>query len=329
VAGGGSEQAQALWYVAPGKAEIRAETLAPVSAGEVCVRAVASALSRGTERLVFSGRVPESEFERMRAPFMSGAFPFPVKYGYAMVGRVEQGPVELKGRLGFALYPHQTVFNLPAENIIPLPDGLPPERAVLAANMETALNATWDAAPGPAGRIAVVGAGVLGLLVARLCARTPGTSVTVVDIEPSRAPIAAKLDLAFAAPDAAPRDCDLVIHTSASEAGLRTALDLAGNEATVLELSWYGANDVRVPLGGAFHSRRLKLISSQVGQVAPSRRAKVTHRDRLKAALDLLAADPALDALIAPPVAFADLPKKLPEILDPTSGVLCQLIRYP
>jgi threonine dehydrogenase-like Zn-dependent dehydrogenase len=220
------------------------------------------------------------------------------------------------------------VFNLPAENFVPLPDGLPPERAVLAANMETALNATWDAAPGPAGRIAVVGAGVLGLLVARLCARLPGTSVTVVDIEPSRARIAAKLNLAFAEPNAAPRDCDLVVHTSASEAGLRTSLDLAGNEATVLELSWYGANDVRVPLGGAFHSRRLKLISSQVGQVAPSRRAKVSHRDRLKAALDLLATDPALDALLAPPVAFADLPAKLPGILNPTSGVLCQPIRY-
>ena len=328
MAGGGSEQAQALWYVAPGNAEIRAEAIAPLAAGQARVRAMLSALSRGTERLVFSGRVPESEFERMRAPFMSGAFPFPVKYGYAMVGRVEDGPADLKGRLVFALYPHQTVFNLPAENIVPLPDGLPGARAVLAANMETALNATWDAAPGPAGRIAVVGAGVLGLLVARLCAQMPGTSVTVVDIEPSRAAIAAKLGLAFAAPNAAPRDCDLVIHTSASEAGLRTALDLAGNEATVLELSWYGDNDVRVPLGGAFHSRRLKLVSSQVGQVAPSRRATVTHRDRLKAALDLLAADPALDALLAPAVAFADLPKKLPDILNPTSGALCQLVRY-
>ncbi|TMJ01638.1 MAG: zinc-binding alcohol dehydrogenase [Alphaproteobacteria bacterium] len=323
-----AEQAEALWYVAPGKAEIRSERLAPVSPGQARLRAVASALSRGTERLIFSGRVPESEFERMRAPFMSGAFPFPVKYGYAMVGRVEEGPADLEGRLVFALYPHQTVFNLPAENILPLPDGLPPERAVLAANMETALNATWDAAPGPAGRIAVVGAGVLGLLVARLCARMPDTSVVVVDIEPSRAAIAAKLGLAFAAPGAAPQDCDLVIHTSASEAGLRTALDLAANEATVLELSWYGANDVRVPLGGAFHSRRLKLVSSQVGQVAPSRRAQFTHRDRLKAALDLLAADPALDALLAPPVAFAELPAKLPDILNPTSGVLCQLIRY-
>ena len=156
---------------APGKAEIRAEPVAPPAEGEVRVRAVASALSRGTERLIFSGGVPESEYERMRAPFMGGAFPFPVKYGYAMVGRVEEGPADLKGRLAFALYPHQTVFNLPAENIVPLPDGLPPERAVLAANMETALNAVWDGAPGPADRIAVVGAGVLGLLVARLCAQ--------------------------------------------------------------------------------------------------------------------------------------------------------------
>jgi len=321
------QRAEALWYVAPGKAEIRSEPVVPPGEGQVRVRAVASALSRGTERLVFSGRVPESEFERMRAPFMSGAFPYPVKYGYAMVGRVEEGPADLKGRLCFALYPHQTVFNLPAENIVPLPDGLPPERAVLAANMETALNASWDGQPGPADRIAVVGAGVLGLLVARLCAEIPGTVVTVVDINPERAGIAASLGAAFATPDKAPADCDLVFHTSASAAGLATALRLAGDEATVLELSWYGADEVKVPLGDVFHSRRLKLISSQVGKVAPSHRPRWDYRRRLTAALDLLN-DPALDALIAPPVAFADLPKRLPDILNPTSGVLCQLIRY-
>ncbi len=319
---------QALWYVAPGRAEIRPEPVAPPAEGEVRVAAVASALSRGTERLIFSGRVPESEYERMRAPFMSGAFPFPVKYGYAMVGRVEQGPAALTGRLCFALYPHQTVFNLAAENIVPLPDGLPPERAVLAANMETALNAVWDAQPGPADRIAVVGAGVLGLLVARLCARMPGTEVTVVDINPDRAGIARAFGAAFAAPDAAPRDCDLVVHTSASAAGLASALRLAGDEATVLELSWYGSDDVKVPLGDAFHSRRLRLISSQVSKVAPSHRPRWDYRRRLSAALGLLN-DPVLDALIAPPVAFADLPGKLPDILTPTSGVLCQLIRYP
>lgn len=319
---------RALWYVAPGRAEIRAEPAEPPGAGQVRLRAVASALSRGTERLVFAGRVPESEFERMRAPFMSGAFPFPVKYGYAMVARVEEGPAALQGRLCFALYPHQTGFNLAAENIVPLPDGLPAERAVLGANMETALNAVWDAAPGPADRIAVVGAGVLGLLVARLCARIPGTEVTVVDINSARAAVARQFGAGFAAPDAAPADCDLVVHTSASAAGLATALRLAGDEATVLELSWYGADAVQVPLGDVFHSRRLKLISSQVGKVAPSRRPRWDYRRRLSAALGLLN-DGALDALLAPPVAFADLPAKLPEILNPESGVLCQLIRYP
>jgi NADPH:quinone reductase-like Zn-dependent oxidoreductase len=321
------QQAQALWYVGPGKAEARAEPVAAPADGEVRVRAVASALSRGTERLIFSGRVPESEYERMRAPFMSGAFPFPVKYGYAMVGRVEQGPAALTGRLCFALYPHQTVFNLAAENIIPLPEGLPPERAVLAANMETALNALWDGQPGPADRIAVVGAGVLGLLVARLCAKIPGTDVTVVDINPARAGIARAFGAGFAAPDAAPQGCDIVIHTSASAAGLATALRLAGDEATVLELSWYGADDVKVPLGDVFHSRRLKLVSSQVGKVSPGHRPRWDYRRRLTAALDLLQ-DGALDALIAPPVSFSDLPARLPDILNPASGVLCQLIRY-
>jgi len=323
-----SSEQRALWYVAPGRAEIRAEPAVAPAPGQARVRAVASALSRGTERLIFSGRVPESEYERMRAPFMSGAFPFPVKYGYAMVARVEEGPPALQGRLCFALYPHQTAFNLPVENILPLPDGLPPQRAVLAANMETALNAVWDGAPGPADRIAVVGAGVLGLLVARLCARMPGAQVTVVDINPARAAIVQAFGAGFAAPDAAPGDHDLVVHTSASAAGLATALRLAGDEATVLELSWYGADAVKIPLGDVFHSRRLKLVSSQVGKIAPSHRPRWDYRRRLSAALGLLN-DPVLDALIAPPVAFADLPARLPDILTPESGVLCQLIRYP
>jgi len=331
VAGDGSEKAEALWYVGPGRAEIRAETIAAPGSGEVRVRALVSALSRGTERLVFSGGVPESEYERMRAPFMGGSFPFPVKYGYAMVGRVEAGPAELRDKLVFALHPHQTVFNVPAdraEEIVPVPDGVPAGRAALAANMETALNALWDGWPGPADRITVVGAGVLGLLVARLCSRLPEADVTVVDVEPSRAGVARKLGVAFAAPEAAPVDCDLVVHTSASSAGLATALRLAGDEATVLELSWYGSKEIAAPLGGPFHSRRLRLVSSQVGQVAPSHRPRWNHRRRLEAALKLLD-DPALDVLLAPPVAFADLPARLPDILSPASGALCQLIRYP
>jgi threonine dehydrogenase-like Zn-dependent dehydrogenase len=324
-----NETAYALWYTAPGRAEIRSETLAAkLQPDEVLIEALYGGISRGTERLVFAGAVPASEYERMRAPFMAGDFPFPVKYGYATAGRIAAGPDSLVGRTVFALYPHQTFFTLPADSITLLPADLPPSRAVLAANMETALNALWDAAPGPADRIAVVGAGVVGCLCAWLAARLPGADVTLVDIDKRRAAVAAVLGAAFAPPDAAPEDCDLVIHASASPAGLATALRLAGHEATVLELSWYGAGDVAVPLGGAFHSRRLRLISSQVGQVSPSHRPRWSHSRRLAAALGLLA-DPALDVLLAPEVAFHDLPAELPRILTGSDGVLCQMIRYP
>jgi NADPH:quinone reductase-like Zn-dependent oxidoreductase len=319
-------KAHALWYAAAGRAEIRDELLGTPTAGAVRVRALHSAISRGTERLVFSGGVPDSEYQRMRAPYMAGAFPFPVKYGYAVVGRIEVGPMQ--GQAVFALHPHQTLFDVPADAVMPVPEGVPARRAVLAANMETALNAVWDAAPGPADRIAVVGAGVVGALVAYLCGRLPGAQVTLVDVDASRVECARVLGVSFAAPDQAPRDCDLVVHASGSAAGLKTALGLAGEEATVLEMSWYGNNDVAAPLGGAFHSRRLKLISSQVGKVAPSHRARWSYARRLAAALDLLK-DPKLDSLLAPSIEFADLPARLRDILSPQSGVLCQVVDYP
>jgi threonine dehydrogenase-like Zn-dependent dehydrogenase len=319
--------AQALWYVAPGHAEIRAEPLNAPKPGEVLVRALHGALSRGTERLVFGGRVPESEHERMRSPHMGGSFPFPVKYGYSTVGRIESGPTDLIGRTVFALHPHQDLFTMPVDAVVPVPEAVPARRAVLAANMETALNAAWDGAPQACDRIAVVGAGVVGALVAFLCARLPGAQVTLVDVLPGRAALAARLGARFALPDAAERDCDLVVHASATAAGLATALKLAGDEATVLELSWYGAGEVPVGLGGTFHSRRLRLVSSQVGRVAASHRSRWTTQRRLAAALGLLS-DSALDALIVPPVAFGELPASLASILARDSGILCQLIDY-
>jgi hypothetical protein len=320
--------AEALWYSAPGQADIRQEPLAAAGTGEVRVRALYGAVSRGTEALVLAGRVPPSEFERMRAPFMAGNFPFPVKYGYATVGRVEGGAEELHGRTVFTLHPHQNLFNVPAGAALVLPDDLPPQRAVLAANMETALNAVWDAAPAPADRIVVVGAGVVGALVAYLCGRLPGAQVTLTDINPARAELARTLGVGFAEPEAVQGDCDLVVHASGNPAGLNTALALAGEEATVLEMSWYGDAPVTAPLGGAFHSRRLRLISSQVGRVAPSHRPRWTHGRRLAAALALLV-DPRLDALLSPAIAFGDLARQLPDILDARSGILCQPIIYP
>ncbi|MFZ1064616.1 MAG: zinc-binding alcohol dehydrogenase [Pseudolabrys sp.] len=319
--------AQALWYVAPGRVEIREERLAAPRPGEVRVRALFGALSRGTEALVLAGRVPESVFERMRAPFMGGHFPFPIKYGYATVGRIENGPQEQLGRIVFALHPHQHLFNIPESAIVALPETVLPQRAVLAANMETALNAVWDSAAGPADRIAIVGAGTVGALVAFLCGGLAGAEVMLVDINERRAELAQKLGVRFAKPETAKGDCDLVVHASGTAAGLRTALALAGEEATVLELSWYGDTPVAAPLGGAFHSRRLRLISSQVGQVASSHRPRWTHNRRLAAAIDLLA-DSRLDALLAPMVSFYDLPRRLPDILDGRNGVVCQLISY-
>jgi hypothetical protein len=313
--------ARALWYVGPGQAEIRDEPLGSPD-GLVRVRATWGAISRGTESLIAAGRVPPTEYQRMRAPFMAGSFPFPVKYGYATVGTVEGSATV------FALHPHQTLFDVPAEAAVPVPANVPARRAVLAANMETALNAVWDAGAGPFGRVAVVGAGVVGALTGFLCSTLASADVTLVDINPARAPVARALGLAFALPDDAPGECDLVFHASARGAGLATALALARDEVTILELSWYGDTPVAVPLGGAFHSRRLRLVASQVGKVAPSHRRDWSPRRRLEQAIGLLA-DARLDVLLEPPIAFADLPARLPAVLAPGSSTLCQVIAYP
>jgi NADPH:quinone reductase-like Zn-dependent oxidoreductase len=321
------EIGQALWYIGPGRAEIRTEKLISPGLQELRVRSLWGALSRGTESLIFAGRVPPTEFERMRSPNMGGNFPYPVKYGYSIVGRAETGPPDLLGRIVFVLHPHQTLFNVPCASVAVLPDEVPPRRAVLGANMETALNAVWDGAPGPADRIAVIGAGMIGSLIAFLCRQIPGVEITLVDVNAARANIARTFGVTFAAPDQAPIDCDLVFHASATAAGLATAIACAGEESSIVELSWYGEGSVTVPLGAAFHSRRLRLISSQVGQVSASRRGRWTTKQRLAAAIRLLH-DDRLDALIAPPVRFGELPARLAEILAQGSDVLCQLIEY-
>lgn len=323
-------EALALWYEAPRKAALRPLRIEAPRTDEARVRMLWGALSRGTERLVFEGRVPASEHQRMRAPLQDGDFPFPVKYGYCAVGQVEAGPRELVGRTVFCLHPHQTVANIPVGMLMPLPSGLPPRRAVLAANMETALNGVWDSGAGPGDRIVIVGAGLVGLLAAYLMARMPGTEVTLVDLDARRAEPAARLGLNFAEPGALPaaaREADVVLHASATPAGLATALDCAGLEARVAELSWYGEGDVPAPLGAAFHSRRLSLVSSQVGQVSPGRRPRWPHARRLAKSLDLLC-DERLDALLTEEVAFADLPAALPRLLAPGAAGLATAVRY-
>ncbi len=318
-------QARAFWTVAPGLGEIRDETLPPRAPDQALVRTRATGISRGTERLVFSGRVPENQWAAMCCPLQGGAFPFPVKYGYSAVGVAEDG-----GRV-FVLHPHQDLFLAPAGMCIPVPDTVPDQRAVLGANMETALNIVWDAAPLPGERVLVIGAGVVGLLAAFLLARVPGTRVTVCDLDASRRAVAESLGATFCAPDDAPAEQELIVHASASPAGLRLALSRAANEARILEASWFGAADVALPLGEAFHSRRLRLISTQVGQIGGAMRGRRTYSDRLSLALSLLS-DPALDALVGPATRFDDLPRAMPALLGLTTtdgpAPLCPLVTY-
>ncbi|MFG1246159.1 zinc-dependent alcohol dehydrogenase [Xanthobacter flavus] len=321
--------ARALWYVAPGVSELRPGVLPAVDEATAQVRTLYSAVSRGTERLVSAGLTDPVHRTRMRAPLQEGEFPFPVKYGYCAVGEVEVGPPELLGRRVFSLAPHQERFVALREMLAPVPDAVPARRATLAANMETALNAVWDGGAGPGDRIVVVGAGLVGLLVAYLCGRLPGAEVTVVDTDPTRSAVAATFGARFlpAEPGPADLDADLVFHTSGSSAGLNICLACCGDEGRVIEMSWYGDRPVDVALGGGFHHKRLAIVSSQVGAVSPARRPRWSRRRRLLKALDLLA-DDRLDALITEEVAFNDLPTRLPRILAAGAEGIATVVRY-
>ncbi|HET7900154.1 MAG TPA: zinc-binding alcohol dehydrogenase [Candidatus Nanopelagicales bacterium] len=319
--------ARAFWITGPGTGDIRDVALADPGADDVVVRTLFTGISRGTERLVSTGRVPESQREVMRAPFQDGDFPWPVKYGYLNVGLVESGPARLVDRAVFSLYPHQTRYVVPATAVTPLPDGLPPERAVLAGTMETAINALWDAAPLIGDDVAVVGAGMVGCCVARLLSRMPGVRVTLVDTDTSRREVAEALDAEFATPGTARGARDLVVHTSATSAGLQTSLALLAPDAEVIELSWYGDTEVTLALGGSFHSSRLAVRASQVGAIARSRRDRRTTGQRLELALNLLR-DPALDVLLTGRSDFDDLPSVLPQVVDGRIPALCHVISY-
>jgi 2-desacetyl-2-hydroxyethyl bacteriochlorophyllide A dehydrogenase len=319
--------AHAFWVSAPGAGEIRAVELPEPGPADVVVRTTYSGVSRGTETLVFRGEVPPSQYTAMRAPFQDGEFPAPVKYGYLAVGVVEHGPPDLVGRTVFCLYPHQTRFIVPASAVTPVPDDVPAARAVLAGTVETAVNALWDAAPLVGDRIAVVGGGMVGCSVAALLAGVPGARVELVDPDPQRAEVAARLGVRFATPEAATGDCDLVVHASATDAGLARSLELLAPEGEVVELSWYGDRPVRVPLGEAFHARRLTIRSSQVGTVSP-RRARRGYAGRMAVAMRLLA-DPRFDALVTSEHAFEELPALLPRLADGTLHALCLRLRHP
>jgi threonine dehydrogenase-like Zn-dependent dehydrogenase len=322
-----TKQALAFWLREPGVGEIRPVSVGEPATDEVLVRTLCSGVSRGTEALVFRGGVPQSEYDTMRAPFQEGEFPGPVKYGYLSVGVVEDGPRELRGRTVFCLYPHQTAYVVPAAAVVPVPDGVPPSRAVLAGTVETAVNALWDAAPLIGDRVAVVGAGMVGCCVARLLVGVLGVQVTLVDVDAGRAEVAAALGAEFATPGDVTGHRDLVVHASGSSAGLQLSLQLLADDASVIELSWYGDTLVSVDLGSVFHSRGLAIRASQVGAVSAARRGRRTPAARLALALELLH-DPAFDVLLTGSSSFPELPEVMARLATGELPALCHTITY-
>ncbi|UHS64220.1 zinc-binding alcohol dehydrogenase [Agrobacterium vaccinii] len=306
--------------------EIRDDSLRQLDDNEVIVRSLYSGISRGTESLVFNGAVPSSEFARMRGPHMEGDFSFPVKYGYSSVGVIEVGPAELIGKNVFCLHPHQDNFITTKDMVSVLPENLPSGRAVLAANMETALNIVWDALIQPGDRVAVFGGGVVGTLIANLIGRIAGTESVLVDSNPERRAHVQAMGISFAEAGKLDGEFDVLINASASGAALADAIQHGGIEARIVEASWYGDKPVTISLGGAFHSKRLSLISSQVGSIPATRKARWSFARRMAKALDLLH-DDRLDNLISGETAFADLAEDYPRILS-SQDTLCHRIHY-
>lgn len=318
--------ARSFWLTEKGRGVLRRETLPAPAPGWCVVQTLFSAVSPGTERLVALGKVPAALREEMACPYMGGGFPFPVKYGYSLVGEVIDGPPKLRGRRVHILHPHQDVCVVRVEDARPLPDSLPPARATLASNMETAVTAAWDSGVVLGERVLVVGFGIVGALVAHVLGRGPAVEVEVVDRRPDRRRLAEAMGFrASGAPG--PDAYDLAFDTSGSPSGLQAAIDAVGVEGRVVAVSWYGTEPARLALGGTFHSRRKRILSSQVSRIPGALQPRF-DRARRTALVFRLLESPELDRLMGPRVPFAELPKAYETLVGRTPEGLSPLIVY-
>ncbi|HSQ79372.1 MAG TPA: zinc-binding alcohol dehydrogenase [Candidatus Bathyarchaeia archaeon] len=319
-------EARAFWLTRKGRGALKAETL-DYPGGDWCVvRAMFSAVSPGTERLVAMDRVPAALRQEMRCPYMGGRFPFPVKYGYSLVGEVVQGPAELRGRVVHVLHPHQDFCVVRAKDVRPLPAGVPPARATLASNLETAITAAWDAEVMIGERILVVGFGVVGSLVARVLALGPAFEVTVAETRPDRRRLAESLGFRVAE-GRGEGHFDLAFDTSGAAAGLRSAVESVGLEGRVVAVSWFGTAPVPLDLGGTFHSRRKRIIGSQVSRLPGGLGPRWDTARRTELVFRLLER-PEFDLHVGPAVSFTELPKTYGSLVGRRPQGLSPLIIY-
>ncbi|MDR6688949.1 threonine dehydrogenase-like Zn-dependent dehydrogenase [Arthrobacter sp. 1088] len=320
-------EAQAYWVTESGHGELRPEAIPTPGPKEALVRTLYSGVSRGTERVVHEGRVPERVADLMHAPHQEGDFPGPVKYGYLSVGVVEQGPDNWTGKTVFSLHPHQDFYVVPTSQLTAIPEGVPARRAVLTGIVEVAINALWEAGPRLGDRVAVVGGGLVGGVLATILRKYPLGRLQLVDADADKRSLAEKLNIDFALPDEAENDCDIVFHCSASNEGLKLSLQLAGDDSDVIELSWFADKEVSLPLGEDFHARRLTIRSSQVGAVALPRRHRRTNAQRLQLAAATLK-DPLFDAFLSSECQFQNLPITLVKLFEKPGG-FCHVVAYP
>ena len=293
--------ARALWFTAPHRVALRDDIAPAPGAGEVRIRAVASAISQGTEMLVYRGQV--SADLPLDLPTLAGSFAFPIKYGYASVGQVLDTGRDVEtvtsGHVVFVLHPHQSAYTVPATLVTRLPDGLDPLLGVFTANLETAVNVLLDAPLRLGETVVVFGLGTVGLLIAQLCRRAGAGCVVGVDPLANRRATARAVGVDEAlAPDdglldairkrTEGRGADLAIEASGSPAALQAAVDSVAPEGTVLAVSWYGTKPVPLMLGGHFHRGRVRIRSSQVGQLDPALAPRWDRARRTRLALDLL-----------------------------------------
>jgi len=320
-------EARALWFKAYDHAEILKERLPLLKPGWCKLQTFFSAISPGTERLVYSGDVPENLRQEMKCPYMGGEFPFPVKYGYSLIGKITEGPKQSIGKIVHVLHPHQDQCIVHMEDTFPIPPRVPPPRGTLASNLETAVNAIWDSNVTIGERALLIGFGIVGSLVARLLSFIPGVQLQVVDTNPSKITLAEKMGFEACNPEKVSGNFDLAFHASGSSDGLQLAIDKVGCEGRIIELSWYGTDKVSLSLGGTFHSQRKTIHSSQVSTVSPRQRPRWDRRRRKSLVFKLLER-PEFDSHITHSVPFTKLPDLYGKLKAyPTEG-LSYLVRY-
>ncbi|MEG4344960.1 zinc-binding alcohol dehydrogenase [Microcoleus sp. A003_D6] len=323
-----NSQIYGYWVVSPSQGEIRETPVMQLSKDALSLETLCTGISPGTERLVGMGKVPEECWEKMRCLYMEGSFAFPLKYGYSLVGQANTGSE--RGKRFFVMHPHQSRVVVAHSDALELPDWLPSQRATLIPNMETALNAVWDAKVSQSDRILIVGGGIIGILTSFVLSKEYGIQPDFLELDRQRIQYLKQLPWlqnSHLATDCREGNYNIVFHTSSSSSGLQSAIDALAFEGRCIELSWYGTQSVSLQLGGSFHYQRKQIIASQVSAIAKPKRSLIDYRQRKEQVLGLLA-DSTLDILLQPVISFPELPNFMSLLYQRQAHPVSPLVEY-